>query len=684
MLQNIRDHSQGWIAKAIIGLIVMLLALTGLDAIFSASSHKRDVALVNDEPITQDQLRQAIEMQRNQLLQQLGAGFDASLLRDDLLRGSVLNGIIDRVLLLQGAKEAGFSYAPAALDQIIVQTPEFQVDGRFSVARFDQVLQQMGYSRLQFRQLLEQEMLIGQLRAGWSGTAFVTDQQVDAFVHLEKQTRDFSMQRVAVNPASVAVSDEEVSQYYGAHADQFQSPEHVVVDYIKLKKDQFFDQVAVDESQLNVLYGQRTANLAEQRHAAHILINVDSAQDEASAKAKIEELRARLDKGADFSDLAKEFSKDPGSALEGGDLGFAGPGVYDPAFEHALYALKEGEVSAPVRTRFGWHLIKLLGVQAPEVPSFETLKPDLVRELKAEQVEQRFVEASKQLETAAYEAADLGAPAKELNLTIQTSAPFGRVGGDDIAANPSVVQAAFSPAVIQEGANSPLIELDPETVLVLHLKEHRKAEKQPLEQVKEQIITQLRQEKATAKARQEGEALLAQVRTEKFSRVTPTKVAGPSASVAVEPKESKPSETEPSSTAVATESASPALEEPTVETTAPTSVQEAAEQSKDAEAPKGWVAVEAAPRVQEGIDPVILQAVFRLPKPNQDQPTYGRVILKNGDFVVLRLEGVSTPEKSLTDQQRQDYKRLLGSRIGQQDFSAYMNSRRAQAEIERF
>ena len=157
---------------------------------------------------------------------------------------------------------------------------------------------------------------------------------------------------------------------------------------------------------LKPLYESEIANLAEQRQAAHILIEGD---DEA-ARNKIEEIKKRVDAGEDFAALAKEFSQDPGSAVEGGDLGYAGPGVYDPAFEEALYALQQDQVSEPVKTEFGWHLIKLLGVQAPEVPSFDSLKDKLARDFKAQQVEQRFVEATKQLEDAAFEASDLAQP----------------------------------------------------------------------------------------------------------------------------------------------------------------------------------------------------------------------------------------------------------------------------------
>ncbi|NIF18541.1 SurA N-terminal domain-containing protein [Pantoea sp. Cy-639] len=512
MLQNIRDNSQGWIAKTIIGLIVVLMALTGFEAIFKATSHSQDAAKVNGQTISQNELSQAVDMQRRQLMQQLGKDFDPALLDEKMLREAALKGLIDRKLLLQGAEDAKFAFSEAALDQLILQTPEFQVDGKFSAERFDAVIRQMGYGRMQFREMLAQEMLIGQLRTGIAGSSFVTDKQVEAFARLEKQTRDFASLTFKADPAAVKVSDDEVKAHYDQHAKEFMTRDQVVIDYIELKKSAFFDQVKVNDDELKALYEKEIANLGEQRHAAHILIEVNDKTSDAQAKARIEEIQQRLAKGEDFAKLAKEFSQDPGSANSGGDLGFAGPGVYDPAFEDALNKLGKDQVSAPVRTEYGYHLIKLLGVQAPDVPSFASLKDKLTHELKTQQVEQRFVEVTKQLEDAAFEASDLAQPAQDLGLKVQTSAPFGREGGEGITANRGVIQAAFSEEVLDEGANSNGIELDPETVVVLRVKEHRKPEQMPLEAVAKKISEHLAKEKATAELKAKADKLIAGLR----------------------------------------------------------------------------------------------------------------------------------------------------------------------------
>ncbi|AZF00794.1 Peptidyl-prolyl cis-trans isomerase PpiD [Pseudomonas orientalis] len=624
MLQNIRDNSQGWIAKTIIGIIVALMAFTGIEAIFQASgNNKQDVAKVNGEEITQTELSQAVDMQRRQLMQQLGKDFDASLLDEKLLRDAALKGLIDRKLLLQGAADSKFGFSEAALDQVILQTPEFQVDGQFNAERFDQVIRQLGYSRLQFRQMMTQEMLIGQVRAGIVGSGFVTDAEVLAFARLEKQTRDFATVNIKADPAAVKLTDAEVKAYYDQHAKEFMTPDQVVIDYLELKKSSFFDQVTVKDDELQAAYEKETANLAEQRRAAHILIEVNDKVTEAQAKAKIEDIQARLAKGEQFDALAKEFSQDPGSANNGGDLGFAGPGVYDPDFETALYGLKQDQVSAPVRSAFGWHLIKLLGVEAPEVPTFASLKDKLTRELKTQQVEQRFVEATKQLEDAAFEASDLAQPASDLKLTVHTSAPFGREGGEGVAANRAVVTAAFSPEVLDEGANSSAIELDPETIIVLRAKEHLKPAQLPLEKVEAAIRTQMTKERASAAAKTHADELIASLRDGKT-----------------------------------------ALDQPI-----------------DGQA---WKVTEAATRAQEGVDPAVLQALFRMPKPAaKDKPTFTTVTLRDGSLMIVRLNGVNEAAAP-TDEEKAQYRRFLASRIGQQDFAAYRKQLETQADIKKF
>lgn len=622
MLQNIRDKSQSWISKALVGLIVVLLAFTGFEAIFNNPGNQQTAAKVNGEEISLSELSLAVEMQRRQLAQQFGRDFDTSLIDDGLLRNAALNDLIDRRLLVQAARESDFALSQAALDQIILQTPEFQENGQFSAARFDQVIRQMGYGRLQFRQMLEEEILIGQLQAAIAGSGFVTEQEVRNFMRLDKQTRDFGLYRIKADAAAIQVGDDELQAYYEQNAARFMTPEQVVIEYVELKKDSFFDQVDVSEDELRARYQTEIANLGEQRRAAHILIESGDVRTDKDARALIDELRQRLANGEDFAELARSASEDTGSAADGGDLGFAAAGVYDPDFEAALFALTKGQVSEPVRTEFGWHLIKLLDTQEADVPSFAALREKIERDLKAEKVEQRFVEAVRELEGLAFEEADLQRPAQELGLRIQTSAPFGREGGNSgVTANRQVIQQAFSAELLDGGANSQALELDAETVVVIRVKEHQQPQRMALDDVREQIRTTLQREAAAQVAQQRGEELLSSLR----------------------------------------EGKTPADQEHT------------------------WEIHEAATRALEGIEPQVLQTLFRMPKPEEAQkPQFAGVALGNGDYVLLRLTGVSEPVDTLSESEVQMYQRFLASRAGQEDFSAYRSRLLREADIERF
>ncbi len=622
MLQNIRDNSTGWISKSIVGLIVVLFAFTGFEAIISSGSNSNNAAKVNGEEITLDALNEAKNQQRRQLLQQLGNDFDANQIDDALLTEAALKGLISRRLLLQAADESGFAFSNASVDQFILLAPEFQVDGQFNADRFDQVVRQMGYGRLQFRQMIEQEMRTSQLRAGIAGSAFVTEQEAQNFARLERQTRDFSMLTIKPDLDQVSVSSEEVEKYYNEHTSAFMTDEKVIVEYIELEKSAFFDQVEVDEAELKELYQAEIVNLSEQRRAAHILIEVNDEVSDEQARLKAEEAIARLAEGEEFAAVANELSDDIGSAQQGGDLGFAAAGVYEPEFEDALYALNKDQLSAPVRTDYGWHVIKLLDVRAADIPSFASLKDKLTQNLKAEQVEQRFVEATKDLEGLAYESADLQQPAHELDLTVKVSEPFGRKGAAGLFANRQVLDAAFSTEVLEEGANSMAIELDPETSVVLRVKEHQRPKQIPFAEVKAEIEQQLVAQRAIEQAQSEGEALLVSLEEGKTS----------------------------------------------------------IEQAKQAE----WQVVEATTRDEELLDPQVLQTLFKMPKPEKGSAQFTGVALENGDYVVLRLTGVSDPSTPLSSEELAMYQEALASRTGQADFNALLQQLEMDAKVERF
>lgn len=628
MLQKMRDNAQSWVAKVIVGVIVLIFALTGWESISRFTSDDEKAAEVNGTAISKVELEQAVSLQRQQLVQQLrqmgNENFDPSLIDDNLLRASVLDGLIERAVLLDGAADANLKVSEQMIDQLILGTPDFQVDGQFSADRFDIVIRNMGLaSRMAFRDLVRQELLIAQLRNAYEATAFATPAEREHLARLENQTRDFAVLEVAAEHEAVEISDEDVQQHYEENKEQFKSPEKVILEAVTLSRRDFFDQVEVDEQAIEQLYQREVGNLVEQRRAAHILVEID--EDEAAALARAQEAYERLQAGEDFAEVAKEYSDDSGSANRGGDLGFTVEGAFDPAFDEALSALEEGQVSEPVRTTYGYHLIKLTDLQAPDLPTLEEMRESLEQELKTELVERRFVEASQELADLAYESADLAGPAESLDLEIETIGPVERSGGEGLASNPKVMMAAFDEEVLVDGRNSPLLELDADTVVVLRVKEHMKQETLSLEDAREEIVDVLRYRRATEKAERIADEAVSTLRS---GDAQPAQLA----------------------------------------------------ESLGAD----WKEHEAVGRNSQDVLPALLGSVFAMPRPEADEHGFAQFRRPDGGRWIVQLKGVATPEKALSEAESPMFERFIAGQTGEQDFAAVQQRLQEEAEIERF
>ena len=631
MLQKMRENAQSWIAKVIVGVIVLIFALSGWESISSFSSNEQNAAAVNDAEITRMEVDQAVAMQRRQLIQQmqqLNDSFDPGMINDDLLRESVLEDLIDRAVLLDGAEKADLRVSEQMIDQLILSTPDFQVDGQFDANRFDIVIRNMGLaSRMAFRDLVRQELMINQLRSAYEGSAFATPTERLQLARLEEQSRDFATIELPVDNDAVSVEYDEVNDFYAANAEQFMTEEQVVLEVVTLSRSDFFDQVEVDETELQAMYEQEVGNLEEQRRVSHILIEVpeDDAEADAQALEKTQAISERLQQGEDFAEIAKELSEDSGSASGGGDLGYAVRGSYDPAFEEALFSLEEGQVSEPVRTNFGYHLVKLTGLLAPEVPSLESMRPEIERELKAEQVERRFVEVSRELANLAYESEDLSEPARALDLEVETIGPVGRQGDEGLTANPRVMAAAFDEEVLSDGLNSELLELDADTAVVLRVKEHLRATQRPLEEVRDEIVDTLRFERAVEQAESQAAEHVA------------------------------------------------ALTESQLE----------AEALAD-QLGQGWETHEAIRRSSNDLPAAMLRNVFAMPRPSSEGPVYGHFRQPDGGQWIVQLNGVATPETLEEAEDGDMYQSFISGQAGQQDFDAMQQRLKEKADIERF
>jgi len=513
MLQSMRDNSQGIIAKILVGLIIVVFALWGVDSLVGLATAEPPPAKVNGAEISRVDLARGIELQRRQILNQMGADADPAMLDDSLLRQSVLNSLIDRTLQETTADDRGLFVSEEMLDQLIVSTQDFQIEGRFDRNQFEATLRSAGFTPLSYRELLRTMTLVDQQRRAYADSAFVTPAELDRMLEINRQTRDIRYIQIAADVAAIAVTDTEIQQAYDARAASLTTPEQLVMEYVVLDRSAFERPDEVSEAELNTAYELLKAEFEaqEERLARHILLEVNDSQNADQALERAKELRAQIESGADFAEVAKAESQDIGSAPMGGELGYLTKGFFDGAFDDALFSLAEGEVSEPVTTEFGVHLIRLDAIRQTEVPSLADVEFDLRDDIAQQQAEAEYVTALERLADLAFSTSDLVAASEELGLEIQTSEPFAVQGGEGIFSNARVIRAANSDTVLKERLNSDLVELDSGRSLVLHLKEQIPARQLSIDEVREQLVAELKSEKAEAKAIADAEALIARL-----------------------------------------------------------------------------------------------------------------------------------------------------------------------------
>lgn len=507
MLQELRDKSTGIVAKIIIGLIAVIFALWGTEKLFEKSGDTGKAISVNGEKITETDIARGIQSRKQQIISRYGESVPAEYLTDEKLRQPVVDGLIQRSLLAQVAKKGGFAANSAAINHDIYNSPAFQQDGVFNQDRFLQLLRYQGFTPTTYQKAVAEDTVINQLQFAIANTSFVTPTELKNIIGLSFQSRDFSYVVIPVDRAekTVTVEDKDIKAHYDANPQTYTTPEQVAVDYVELSTAELAKNIAVTDEQVQKQFEQNTKSFVAktERQAAHILL------DGADAQKRAEEIKTKLAAGEDFAKLATEFSTDAGSKAQGGDLGFSAGDTFPAEFEAALAKLKVGEVSAPVKTEAGVHIIKLLAERGSKAPSFEEAKAGIVDQLKRTEAESQFGLKLEKLKDLAYNADKLADVGKELGLTVQNTGLFGKTGGKDLTANNAIITAAFSPEVLEQGNASEIIELEPSRVVVLKKTDRKPAQLQPLESVKAQITTVVRAEKIQAALAQQAQQITA-------------------------------------------------------------------------------------------------------------------------------------------------------------------------------
>lgn len=480
------------------------------------------VASIGDFRITQQEFARALR-ERQEAIQRLTGGRASPELLDSAeLRNDVLEALIRRQLLLSRAYRNGMTVSDQQLDAVIAETPAFQVDGKFSEQAAMQFLKSQGMKISAFRGNLRNDLILQQVDDAFGETSFVPRTVIDMLARISEQQRELSVHTITPERfvSQVKIDGDAAKRYYDSNPNEFRIPEQVRVEYVMLTMDALMAGVPVDEAHVRKYYDENRAQFEtrQERQASHILIAVDaaaSAEDKQKARTRAEELAQQLkQKPERFAEIAKAQSQDPGSAANGGDLGYFGRGTMPKPFEDAVFAMKPGEVSSPVETQYGFHIIRLAGVKGGERRSFEDTRSQIETELKRQQAGRKFAELAEQFNNVVFEQSESLQPAAELAKSpVRQSGWITREhAADQVLNQPRVRQAVFADDVITNKRNSQVVEATPGVLVAARLIEHKPAELQPLADVAAAIEKKLTQQRASQLAAQEGRQRLDKLR----------------------------------------------------------------------------------------------------------------------------------------------------------------------------
>jgi len=519
MLTAIKERASGWIAWALVILISIPFALWGINSYFEGAS-KVSVASVNGIDLEEAMYQQALSEQRRAMVQLMGRNVDADYFASTPFKLQVLETLIDSNLQAEYLRERGYRLTDAQLSERIASFSAFQIDGQFDPVRYEQMVRNAGLTLEAFEGQQRQQGAVDQLRAGLSSSSLVVPSMTERAVALLFQTRRaaYATLEMDVFDALATVSDEAVRKEFDEHSDRYIQPEQIQVDFIRLAVDDLAAQAEVSEAELLAFYESNTERFTApgSRSARHILLTVpeDASDDSiAQVKAEADQLIQRIRSGEDFADIARIASQDPGSAARGGDLGIIRPGTMAPAFEEAVFALTESEISVPVRTRYGWHVIQLTDLRESTTKPFDEVSGEIKTMLQREWAQAKFVTMAEDFQNLIFEQPGSLLPAADfLGLTVSRSDWFSRDQGDGVAAEAMVREAAFSDEVRVDGLNSEMLEIGNDTLIAIHFADAQDERKKTFEEVRAEIAENLKAQSAAQLQERTAQTMVDQMR----------------------------------------------------------------------------------------------------------------------------------------------------------------------------
>ncbi len=514
MLRSIRNNVKGTAAKVILTILIIPLVFFGVGSLVD-SSGGNTLLEINGEEVDQAELLFEMQLVRNQMISNMGEDIDYDQLSQEKLMPYALDRMTDQILVRQASADMKMSVPDILIDNIITSNPSFQQDGQFSNAQLAAFLNNQGLSLPMLKQRVANDVQQSQLTAGLASSHFNLSFNNDILIAILTEKRELNWLKLAIADvlSGINPSDEDINAFYQENMSLYQTEQSVVAEYLDIQLQELFQPVA--EEALLREYSLQQAQFVEEesREVAHILLEVNADQDEAQASDKLSAVQQRLDEGESFADLAREFSQDAGSAEAGGYLGYIQQGAGFPEdFERVSFALTEGEVSDPVKTDAGLHLIQLLAIELETLAPLEELRDAITEQIQIRDARAQYVNLLEQAADLSFNAADLQAPADELNLSIKTSLPVAKGGlmadvedGSSIFDNQSVIDILYSDEVLLDGVNSELIELSDDRSIIVRVKEVYEPKQLAVSEVASDIAQRLTvQQAAVVLSAQEG------------------------------------------------------------------------------------------------------------------------------------------------------------------------------------
>ncbi len=647
MLHFFRENAKGWLGYIIVAGIIMVFIPWGISS-YTQDANEAAVAIVNGNDITLQQYQRTYQQQRSRIQSMLGENASPEMVESILQPQNILDGLVERELILNAADESGFRIGDKQLVAQIQLMDAFQQDGRFSKPTYERILRNSGFSSTGFESSMLSDALISQVNLGMRSTALVTNSDVDRYIRIKNQEREVA---TLIVPAAkfekdITVEDEKIEQYYKENLQQFVTPEKVSVSYVELKISDIQATIKYTEDELKKVYESQKSSfgVGEERKASHILLEITNPDDEKEVNSILEKankLKERIEGGESFAEIAKKESDDPGSSVQGGDLGYFGKNIMDPAFESTAFAMKEGDVSDPVKTSFGYHIIKLEKIRPGSHKPFEQVRDELIEIFTKQKAEDQFFDQSETLANLAYEQPDsLDTVSELMKLEIKNTALFddsgntvssklagldGRPGEKDITSNKKLVQIAFSNEVLKKNYNSEPIEVSTNHLVVIHLKEHQKQKQKELAVVKDDIKFVLKKDIASDLAVASGEKIV--------------KLLKDGGDIATEIK----------TLGIA------------------------------------WQEKKFIKRQEGNMDRLVVETIFKLNKPKDNAVVTDGLKVRNGDYVIYQFFATKTPDASKVEKAERDrLSKELTTVYSNKEFDNFLASLKQNASVQIF